>query len=102
MAILKDNKITKEQYMPYKSDKQRKFFHAAEERGEISHATVEEYDKASKGKKLPEKVKSKKHGSKAKKIMEDVAAYSTKMESKRHEKKKKSNPGSEDSSSGGY
>lgn len=42
--------------MPYKSDKQRKFFHAAEERGEISHKTVHEFDEASKGKELPEKV----------------------------------------------
>lgn len=40
--------------MPYKSDKQRKFFHAAEERGDISKKTVNEFDKASKGKELPE------------------------------------------------
>lgn len=46
--------------MPYKSDKQRKFFHAAESRGEISPKVVAEFDKASKGKKLPEKVKKKK------------------------------------------
>lgn len=45
--------------MPYKSEAQRKFFHAAEKRGEISKATVSEYDKASKGKKLPQKVKKK-------------------------------------------
>jgi len=43
--------------MPYKSDAQRRYFHAAEARGEISPSTVKEYDKASKGKKLPEKVK---------------------------------------------
>jgi hypothetical protein len=42
--------------MPYKSDAQRRFFHAAEERGEISPKTVKEFDRASKGKKLPEKV----------------------------------------------
>lgn len=42
--------------MPYKSDAQRKYFHAAEERGEISKSTVDEFDKASKGKDLPEKV----------------------------------------------
>lgn len=46
--------------MPYKSDKQRRFFHAAEKRGEISSAVVDEWDKASKGKKLPEKAKTKK------------------------------------------
>lgn len=42
--------------MPYKSDAQRKFFHAAEDRGEISSKTVHEFDEASQGKKLPEKV----------------------------------------------
>ena len=46
--------------MPYKSDAQRRLFHAKEERGEISPKVVKEWDKASKGKKLPEKVKPKK------------------------------------------
>ena len=46
--------------MPYKSDAQRRKFHAMENRGEISHATVKEWDKASKGKKLPEKSPKKK------------------------------------------
>ncbi len=46
--------------MPYKSDKQRKYFHAAEERGEISPKVVNEFDQASKGKKLPEYVKGSK------------------------------------------
>ena len=46
--------------MPYVSKSQRRMFHAKETRGEISHATVEEYDKASKGKKLPERVTPKK------------------------------------------
>jgi hypothetical protein len=55
--------------MPYKSDKQRKFFHAAEERGEISHKTVKEFDKASKGLKLPEYVKDKKRFSRTKSKM---------------------------------
>lgn len=41
--------------MPYKSDAQRRFFHAAQERGEISPKTVKEFDSASRGKKLPEK-----------------------------------------------
>lgn len=45
-----------EGYMPYKSNAQRRFFHAAEARGEISSKTVKEYDRASKGKKLPEKI----------------------------------------------
>lgn len=49
--------------MPYKSDAQRKKFHAMEDRGEISHSTVSEWDHASKGKKLPEHVK--KHEKKA-------------------------------------
>jgi len=43
--------------MPYKSEKQRSFFHAAAQRGEISKKTVAEWDNASKGKKLPEKAK---------------------------------------------
>lgn len=43
--------------MPYKSDAQRRKFHAMLAKGEISPAVVSEYDKASKGKNLPEKVK---------------------------------------------
>jgi len=43
--------------MPYKSDKQRRFFHAAEARGEIPPSTVREFDQASKGMKLPEYVR---------------------------------------------
>jgi hypothetical protein len=46
--------------MPYKSDAQRRKFHAMLKRGEIKRSTVEEYDKKSKGKKLPERVKRKK------------------------------------------
>lgn len=46
--------------MPYKSDAQRKKFHAMEERGEMSSKVVKEFDKESKGKKLPKKVKPKK------------------------------------------
>ena len=45
--------------MPYKSDAQRRKFHAMANRGEISKKTVSEYDKATKGKKLPERVKKK-------------------------------------------
>lgn len=46
--------------MPYKSDTQRRFFHYAESKGEISPKVVKEYDTASKGKKLPEYVKGSK------------------------------------------
>jgi hypothetical protein len=42
--------------MPYKSQAQRGKFHAMEERGEISPKVVNEFDKASKGLKLPEKM----------------------------------------------
>lgn len=45
--------------MPYKSDAQRRKFHAMRKRGEISAATVSEFDQASKGKKLPERVRPK-------------------------------------------
>ena len=45
--------------MPYKSDAQRRFFHYAESKGKIYPKTVKEFDKASKGKDLPEKVKKK-------------------------------------------
>lgn len=45
--------------MPYKSDKQRKYFHAAEARGDISPSVVDEFDEASKGMHLPEKKKKK-------------------------------------------
>ena len=39
--------------VPYKSDKQRKFMHAAADRGDISRKVVDEFDQASKGKPLP-------------------------------------------------
>ena len=47
--------------MPYKSEKQRKFFHTktALKKG-ITKKVVKEFDKASKGKKLPTKAKVKK------------------------------------------
>jgi len=45
--------------MPYKSEAQRRAMHAKAERGEIVKETVAEFDKASKGKKLPERVKPK-------------------------------------------
>ena len=46
--------------MPYKSDAQRKKFHVMEEKEEISPKIVKEFDKESKGKKLPEKISPKK------------------------------------------
>ena len=45
--------------MPYKSDAQRRKFHAMQNKGEISAKVVKEFDKASKGKKMPERVKTK-------------------------------------------
>ena len=45
--------------MPFKSQSQRRKFHAMADRGEISKKTVEEWEDATpKGKKLPERVKS--------------------------------------------
>ena len=47
--------------MPYRSDKQRRFFHTATARKKgITKEMVEEYDDASRGKKLPEKASDKK------------------------------------------
>lgn len=46
--------------MPYKSEAQRKKFHVLEQQGKISKKTVSEFDQASKGLKLPERVKTKK------------------------------------------
>ncbi len=48
--------------MPYKSDAQRKKFHVLLGQGKIAKAIVDEYDQASKGKKLPEHVKKKPAG----------------------------------------
>ncbi len=46
--------------MPYKSEAQRKFFHTSTARRKgITSAMAKEYDKASKGKKLPPKKDSK-------------------------------------------
>jgi hypothetical protein len=46
--------------MPFKSKAQRRLFYAKEEHGELSKATVDEWEKATKGKKLPERVGKKK------------------------------------------
>lgn len=56
--------------MPYKSDAQRRFFHTntAKAKG-ISAKTVEEFDKASKGMKLPKKKKKGEH------IMQAIAKH---------------------------
>lgn len=45
--------------MPFKSQAQRRFFHAAADRGEISPAKVKEWETATGGKKLPERVEKK-------------------------------------------
>lgn len=45
--------------MPYKSTAQRKKFHVLEKQGKISKKVVDEFDRASKGKKLPKRVKKK-------------------------------------------
>lgn len=46
--------------MPYKSKAQRAKFHILEKEGKISHKTVAEWDRKSKGKKLPKRVKKRK------------------------------------------
>jgi hypothetical protein len=46
--------------MPYKSDAQRRFFHSpGAKKAGISAATAKEFDKESKGAKLPKKVRHK-------------------------------------------
>jgi len=50
--------------MPFKSKSQRRKFYAMMNKGEISKKTVDEWETATKGKKLPEKVKKKKAGKK--------------------------------------
>lgn len=50
--------------MPYKSASQRRAFHAREKRGEIAASIVAEYDRKSKGLRLPERVAKKKTGAK--------------------------------------
>lgn len=46
--------------MPFKSEAQRKKFHAMERRGEISKKTVSKWEKETPKGKLPKKVKRKK------------------------------------------
>lgn len=46
--------------MPYKSKAQQAKFHSMLKEGKISKKTVDEFDKASKGKKLPERITPKK------------------------------------------
>ena len=53
--------------MPYKSDKQRRYFHAAQTRGEIPKSVVEEYNEKTRGKTLPEAIKTKKYRDRIKK-----------------------------------
>jgi hypothetical protein len=49
---------------PYKSEKQRKFFHANKDKLEKEGVNVDEWDKESKGKKLPKRAPKKKKKSK--------------------------------------
>ena len=46
--------------MPFASKAQRRKFHALHKEGKISSDTLAEFEKASKGKKLPARVKKKK------------------------------------------
>lgn len=48
--------------MPYKSQAQRRLFHHLVKQGKLSPEVVEEYDRESKGKKMPEYVKRKAFG----------------------------------------
>ena len=43
--------------MPYKSDAQRRKFHAMLKEGKIKASTVKEFDESSKGMNLPEKAR---------------------------------------------
>ena len=45
---------------PFKSQAQRAKFHSLAKRGKISKATVKRWEKETKGKKLPKRVKKKK------------------------------------------
>ena len=45
--------------MPYRSDAQRKYFHANKKKLERQGVNVDEWDRASKGKKLPKRAKRK-------------------------------------------
>ena len=42
--------------MPYKSQAQRRKFHVLEKQGKLSHKVVQEWDRASKGLKLPSRL----------------------------------------------
>lgn len=43
--------------MPYASEAQRRYFHAAESRGDMPRSVVHEFDRASKGKRLPKRAR---------------------------------------------
>jgi len=45
--------------MPFKSKAQRRKFYALKDKGKMSQATIDEWEKATKGKRLPERVKKK-------------------------------------------
>lgn len=52
--------------MPFKSEAQRKFMNAAAARGEIKPSVVDEFNKASKGMKLPRKIEKNYNGGEVK------------------------------------
>jgi hypothetical protein len=46
--------------MPYRSEAQRKYFHANKKKLQAQGVDISEWDRSSKGKKIPKKVKRKK------------------------------------------
>lgn len=62
--------------MPYVSEAQRGYFHAAVKRGDISPKVVKEFDRASKGqKKLPYHVAKSKKENSHKSVMKGLSKY---------------------------
>lgn len=58
--------------VPYKSQAQAAAMHAKADEGEISRSVIDEFDEASKGKKLPKKVKPIKQWANAKKVAQKL------------------------------
>lgn len=63
--------------MPYVSDAQRKFFNANRKQLEAEGVDVDEWNQASKGKKLPEKVDNKLPEKIDKKAFDDVLKHAS-------------------------
>jgi hypothetical protein len=81
--------------MPYKSEAQRKYFNANREKLEGQGVDVDEWNEASKGKKLPEKVKDKEEEKKA--FVRSLINYFLKPKNVKDKnlKKEKTNEGNE-------